>query len=153
MVPTIGAETMTDFTTAETTSKRERENREVEVDAANLMPPASPPRWLPSASASSRSLSPTACAKNVSSGGPRFMTENAPGLFVSITTSGVATFYYKFTNPGTGKQCTGWLGVYNPETFNVEHARTKVYVLRGNGAVAIVETMRQQKEQHERQGR
>jgi len=54
-----------------------------------------------------------------------------PGLFVSITTSGVATFYYKFTNPGTGRQSTGWLGVYNPETFDVDHARTKVYGLRG----------------------
>ena len=76
-----------------------------------------------------------------------------PGLFVSITTSGVATFYYKFTNPGTGRQSTGWLGVYNPETFDVDHARTKVYGLRGNGAEAIVDTMRQQNLQQERQGR
>ena len=40
-----------------------------------------------------------------------------PGLYVSITTAGVATFSFKFTDPATGKQRTGWLGVYNPETF------------------------------------
>jgi hypothetical protein len=46
-----------------------------------------------------------------------------PGLYVSITTAGVATFTFKFTDPETGKQRTGWLGVYNPETFTVEVAR------------------------------
>jgi hypothetical protein len=34
-----------------------------------------------------------------------------PGLYVSITTAGVATFSFKFTDPETGKQRTGWLGV------------------------------------------
>ena len=53
-----------------------------------------------------------------------------PGLYVSITTAGVATFSLKFTDPETGKQRTGWLGVYNPETFAVEDARSKVYGLR-----------------------
>jgi hypothetical protein len=33
-----------------------------------------------------------------------------PGLYVSITTAGVATFAFKFTDPETGKQRTGWLG-------------------------------------------
>src|ERR1700738_955212 len=60
-----------------------------------------------------------------------------PGLHVSITTSGVATFSVKFTDPETGKQRTGWLGVYNPETFAVEDARSKVYGLRGTGAAAL----------------
>jgi hypothetical protein len=46
-----------------------------------------------------------------------------PGLYVSIITAGVATFTFKFTDPETGKQRTGWLGVYNPETFTVEVAR------------------------------
>jgi hypothetical protein len=54
-----------------------------------------------------------------------------PGLYVSITTAGVATFSFKFTDPATGKQRTGWLGIYNPETFAVEDARNKVYGLRG----------------------
>src|SRR6186713_261175 len=53
-----------------------------------------------------------------------------PGLYVSITTTGVATFSFKFTDPQTGKQRTGWLGVYNPETFAVENARNRVYGLR-----------------------
>ena len=48
-----------------------------------------------------------------------------PGLYVSINTAGVATFSFKFTDPATGKQRTGWLGVYNPETFAVEDARSR----------------------------
>ena len=63
-----------------------------------------------------------------------------PGLYVSITTAGAATFSFKFTDPGTGKQRTGWLGVYNPETFTVEHARSKVYGLKGTGAAALAES-------------
>ena len=59
-----------------------------------------------------------------------------PGLYVSITSAGVATFSVKFTDPATGKQRTGWLGVYNPETFTVEDARSKVYGLKGKGAAA-----------------
>src|SRR4051812_39829506 len=60
-----------------------------------------------------------------------------PGLYVSITSAGAATFSFKFTDPATGKQRTGWLGVYNPKTFTVEHARAKVYALRGTGAAAV----------------
>src|SRR6185312_13888494 len=60
-----------------------------------------------------------------------------PGLYVSITTTGVATFSFKFTDKQTGKQRTGWLGVYNPGTFAVEDARNKVYGLRGTGVVAL----------------
>jgi hypothetical protein len=37
-----------------------------------------------------------------------------PGLYVSVTPAGVATFSFKFTDRTTGKQRTGWLGVYNP---------------------------------------
>jgi hypothetical protein len=50
-----------------------------------------------------------------------------PGLYVSITTAGAATFSFKFTDPETSKQRTGWLGVYNPETFTVENVRSSVY--------------------------
>jgi hypothetical protein len=70
-----------------------------------------------------------------------------PGLYGSVTTAGVATFSFKFTDPATGKQRTGWLGVYNPETFTVEHARSKVYGLKGMGGTAAVESFRQQKAQ------
>jgi integrase len=68
-----------------------------------------------------------------------------PGLYVSITTAGVATFAFKFTDPESGKQRTGWLGVYNPETFMVEDARSKVYGLKAMGGRAVAETLRQHK--------
>lgn len=76
-----------------------------------------------------------------------------PGLYVSIITAGVATFSFKFTDPATGKQRTGWLGVYNPETFTVEAARSKVYRLRGTGAVPLAETFRDRKVQQARKGK
>ena len=75
----------------------------------------------------------------------KFYDRKCPGLYVSITTAGVATFSFKFTDPETGKQRTGWLGVYNPETFTVEDARSKVYGLRGMGGDALAETFRDRK--------
>ena len=53
-----------------------------------------------------------------------------PGLYVSVIPAGVATLYFKFPDRATGKQSTARLGVYNPETFTVEHARTEVYALK-----------------------
>ena len=76
-----------------------------------------------------------------------------PGLYVSITTAGVATFSFKFTDPATGKQRTGWLGVYNPETFAVEDARSKVYGLRGIGSAAVAETFRDRKVKQAKRGK
>ena len=76
-----------------------------------------------------------------------------PGLYVSITMAGVATFFFKFTDPETGKQRTGWLGVYNPETFAVEDARSKVYGLRGTGAAVLAETFRDRKVKQARKGK
>ena len=76
-----------------------------------------------------------------------------PGLYVSITTTGVATFSFKFTDPATGKQRTGWLGVYNAATFTVEDARNKVYGLRGTGAVALAETFRDRKVRQAKRGK
>jgi integrase len=75
------------------------------------------------------------------------------GLYVSITTAGVATFNYKFTSPETGKQRTAWLGVFNPETFTVEDVRSKVYGLKAKGGTAIAETLRQHKVQKVKQGK
>ena len=75
------------------------------------------------------------------------------GLYVSITTAGVATFSFKFTDPETGKQRTGWLGVYNPETFAVEHARSRVYGLKGKGGEAVAETFRDRKVRQAKQGK
>jgi integrase len=65
----------------------------------------------------------------------------------------VATFSLKFTDPETGKQRTGWLGVYNPDTFAVEDARSRVYALKGRGGAAVAETLRRQKVQTRRQGK
>src|SRR6478672_7261666 len=76
-----------------------------------------------------------------------------PGLYVSITSACVATFFFKFTDPETGKQRTGWLGVYNPETFAVEDARSRVYGLRGTGAAALAETFRDRKVQQAKKGK
>jgi integrase len=76
-----------------------------------------------------------------------------PGLYVSMTSGGVATFSFKFTDPETGKQCTGWLGVYNPETFTVEHARSRVYGLKAKGGKVVAETLRQHKVKQVKQGK
>ncbi|UGY16734.1 tyrosine-type recombinase/integrase [Bradyrhizobium septentrionale] len=75
-----------------------------------------------------------------------------PGLYVSVITAGVATFSFKFTDPETGKQRTGWLGVYGPD-FRVEDARAKVYALRGMGAAALAETFRDRKVQQAKRGK
>ena len=76
-----------------------------------------------------------------------------PGLYASITTARVATFSLKFTDPANGKQRTTWLGVYNPETFTVEDARSKVYGLKGKGGAALVQTFREQKAQRTKHGK
>jgi integrase len=83
----------------------------------------------------------------------KFYDRKCPGLYVSITPAGVATFSFKFTDPATGKQRTGWLGVYNPETFTVENARSRVYGLRGTGAAAMAETFRDRKVRQAKRGK
>src|SRR6187200_887914 len=88
------------------------------------------------------------CKKRV-----KIYDRKCPGLYVSITAAGVATFSFKFTDPATGKQRTGWLGVYNPETFAVEDARSRVYGLRGTGAAALAETFRERKVKQARKGK
>ncbi|KGT75227.1 integrase [Bradyrhizobium japonicum] len=84
------------------------------------------------------------CEKRVSKR-TKFYDRKCPGLYVSITAAGVATFSFKFTDRQTGKQRTGWLGIYNPETFTVEDARSKVYGLKGMGGNALTQTFRDQK--------
>ena len=84
----------------------------------------------------------------------RIYDRKCPGLFVSIITAGTSTFFFKFTDRATGKQRCTWLGVYNPATFTVEHARTEVYALRtriGNGE-NVAETLRAQKAQTAKRG-
>ncbi|WP_445216758.1 tyrosine-type recombinase/integrase [Bradyrhizobium sp. Pa8] len=93
---------------------------------------------------SSVSLTDRICEKRVAKR-TKLYDRKCPGLYVSITAAGIATFSFKFTDRQTGKQRTGWLGVYNPETFTVEDARSKVYGLKAMGGDALVETFRDQK--------
>jgi integrase len=83
----------------------------------------------------------------------KFYDRKCPGLYVSITTAGVTTFSFKFTDKQTGKQRTGWLGVYNPETFTVEDARSKVYGLKGMGGDMLAETFREHKAKKVKRGK
>ncbi|CUT11097.1 Integrase [Bradyrhizobium sp.] len=76
-----------------------------------------------------------------------------PGLYVSVTEAGAATFSFKFTDRETGKQRTGWLGVYNPQTFTVEDARSMVYGLKGLGAEALAGSFRDQKAKAAKRGK
>src|SRR6478752_5865904 len=93
---------------------------------------------------SSAILTDRMCEKRVARR-TKLYDRKCPGLYVSITTAGVATFSFKFTDRETGKQRTGWLGVYNAETFTVEDARSKVYGLKSMGGEALAETFRDQK--------
>jgi integrase len=84
----------------------------------------------------------------------RIYDRKCPGLFVSIITAGSSTFFFKFTDRAMGKQRCKWLGVYNPETFTVEHARAEVYALRariGKGE-NVAESFRRQKATAAKQG-
>ncbi|WP_441259604.1 tyrosine-type recombinase/integrase [Bradyrhizobium sp. 521_C7_N1_3] len=126
-VPTFGAETMTDTTTISTSPcKRARKGSVILTDRM--------------------------CAKRVTER-TKVYDRKCPGLYVSITTAGMATFSFKFTDRQTGKQRTGWLGVHNPETFTVEDARSKVYGLRGAGAAALAETFRDRKAKRDKAGK
>jgi hypothetical protein len=70
-----------------------------------------------------------------------------PGLYASLAVAGITTFSFKFTDRATGKQRTGWLGVYNAESFTVADARSKVNALKGTGAAALAETFRDREAQ------
>ncbi|MGY4261423.1 integrase [Bradyrhizobium sp. USDA 4516] len=76
----------------------------------------------------------------------------ARGLFASLTVSGVTAFSLKFSDPGTGKQRTAWLGIHSP-AFSVDDARAKCYALRGLGAAALAETFRDRKAQQAKRGK
>jgi hypothetical protein len=65
----------------------------------------------------------------------------------------VAPFSFKFTDPANAKQRTGWLGIYNPEIFAVEDARSRVYGLKGMGGGALAETFRDRKLRQAKRGK
>jgi integrase len=76
-----------------------------------------------------------------------------PGLYASIIPAGSATFFFKFTDPATGKQRSKRLGVYNPETFQVQHARSEVYALKAMAPAALVEQLHQHKAHAAKRGK
>jgi integrase len=87
-------------------------------------------------------LTDRACQKRVTKR-EKVYDRKCPGLYVSIIPVGVATFNFKFTDSTTGKQRSTVLGVYNPETFTVEQARSKVYALKAMTPTALVDQLRQ----------
>src|SRR5258708_5487912 len=94
------------------------------------------------------------CEKRLAKRG-KFYDRKCSGLYVSVIPAGVATFFFKFTHRTTGKQRSKWLGVYNPETFTVEQARTEVYALKtriGNGE-NVADRLRQQQARKAKQGK
>ena len=93
------------------------------------------------------------CEKRVI-GRTKIYDRKCPGLYVSITKNGVATFSFRYTDRNTGKQKTVWLGIYIPELFTVEHARTAVHALKARIGMGgnVVETLRQQNTLKARQG-
>lgn len=76
-----------------------------------------------------------------------------PGLYVSIIPAGVATFNYKFTDRTTGKQRSTVLGTFNPETFTIEDARSRVYTLKALDPATLAGQLRQEKVQQTKRGR
>ncbi|QIO33820.1 tyrosine-type recombinase/integrase [Bradyrhizobium sp. 1(2017)] len=75
----------------------------------------------------------------------KFYDRKCQGLYVSIIPAGTATFNFKFTDSTTGKQRSTVLGVYNPETFTVEDARSRVYGLKALDPITLAEQLRQTK--------
>lgn len=84
------------------------------------------------------------CEKRVASR-VKVYDRKCPGLYASIIPSGMATFNFKFTDSTTGKQRSTVLGAYNPETFTVDDARSKVYALKAMAPAALVEQLSQTK--------
>jgi hypothetical protein len=60
----------------------------------------------------------------------KYYDQKCPGLYVSVTPAGVATFSLKYTCRNTHRRCTLKLGIYHPEAFGIEKARAKAYDLR-----------------------
>jgi integrase len=75
------------------------------------------------------------------------------GLYVSITTAGVATFAFKFTDHASGKQRSTTLGTYNAQSFRTEDARARVYALKALDPAALVDQLRQHRVQKVKYGK
>ena len=84
---------------------------------------SAPAQTLPRARRKSVILTNRMCEQRVTERLKRY-DRKCSGLYVSIIPAGVATLAFKFTDPATGKQRSTTLGVYNPETFTVDDARS-----------------------------
>jgi integrase len=84
----------------------------------------------------------------------KFYDNKCHGLYVSVVPSGVATFYFKFTDHG-GKRQTLRLGSYHADEFTVQDARTAFYRLKGQLGLGedIVTQARHAKAQRIKQGK
>ncbi|MEY9182371.1 tyrosine-type recombinase/integrase [Bradyrhizobium sp. USDA 313] len=79
----------------------------------------------------------------------KYYDKQVAGLYVSVTPKG-AVFNLKYTDPATRKRGSLKIGVYHPETFNVDHARREAYLLKariGRGE-DIAQSARQVRELH-----
>jgi len=54
-----------------------------------------------------------------------------PGLYVSVTTKGVATFFLRYWDRVLGRQVTVRLGIYDDVHFDVDRARSVAWSLKG----------------------
>ncbi|WP_029083963.1 integrase family protein [Bradyrhizobium sp. th.b2] len=97
-------------------------------------------------------LTDRACERRVTKRS-KVYDRKCPGLYASIIPAGTATFNFKFTDATTGKQRSTVLGVYNPETFTVDHARSRVYALKAMPPAALVEQLLQTKAVQAARGR
>jgi integrase len=52
------------------------------------------------------------------------------GFYVSLNPTAPATFFLKYTDPATHKRSSVKIGVYHPETFGVDKARTEAHALK-----------------------
>jgi hypothetical protein len=126
MIPTFGAETMSDLTTIEPTGKPEPRERNGTV------------------------LTDRLCQTRVAKR-KKYYDRRTRGLYVSITSAGVATFSCNFTN-AAGRATSRVIGIYHPETFKVANARAEVAALKAKGGSAIGETLRQKAEDATKRG-
>ncbi|WP_028167660.1 tyrosine-type recombinase/integrase [Bradyrhizobium elkanii] len=76
-----------------------------------------------------------------------------PGFYISRTASGMTAFNFKFTHPMTGKQCSLKIGEYNPQTFGVDAARSKVYAMKAMDPAELVALLSQKQADKAAQGK
>jgi integrase len=75
----------------------------------------------------------------------------APGLYISRTPSGMTAFNLKFSTGA--KQRSIKIGDYNPETFRVEHARSRVYAMKAMDPAELVALLAQKQANKVAQGK